>query len=98
MVEIIKLAYHDDSDASTSVEIMVCSSIDAAKEILLKKINKDFEGNWASLKEAASELKDDLEYCDMTGTSFTWLDNGKGETYHIGSVNVREVNTKFQVF
>ena len=100
MVQIIRFTYHDDKDASTSVEVMVCSSIEAAKEIILKEINEGFEGNWKSLKEAAKDLDSELNDCtwDEDGRCFTWMDNGKGESYNIGRVNVREVNTKFQMF
>ena len=100
MVQIIRLTYHDDKDASTSVEVMVCSSLEAAEEIILKEMNEGFQCKWNNLKEVAKDLNSELDCCmwDEDGRCFTWMDNGKGESYNIGRVNVREVNTKFQMF
>jgi len=98
MIQIIRLTYHDDNDGSTSVDIMPCASIMSAKEIILKEINKELEGNWKSLNEAATELVNDLTSCawDEDNKTFHWYDNGKGETYIVGRINERELNTNWQ--
>ena len=80
---------------------MVCSSKDCAKEIILEIINKDFNGKWKNLREAAEELSKDLYECKYSEDKdddyvFLWHDNGNGEKYNIVSINQREVNTKFQ--
>lgn len=100
MIQIIRLRYHDDSNGSTSIDVMVCASKDCAKEIILNEINKGFEESFQSLNGAATELNNDLTSCtwDAEDETFSWYDNGKGETYIIGDVNVNEVNTKFQIF
>ena len=100
MIQIIRLTYHDDSDGSTSIDVMPCASIMSAKEIILIEINKGFEGDWKSLNEAATDLNDDLASCswDEDNKAFSWYDNGKGETYIIGRINERELNTKWQKF
>ena len=99
MIEIIKLVHNDDSSGSTNVEAMVCSSIQSAEEIILEAVNKEFSAKWKSLKDAAFELGDDLTYCiwDKENKSFAWYDNGKGETYIIGDINTKEVDTTFQI-
>lgn len=98
MIQIVRITFNDDKDASTSVDVMVCSSIDAAKEIILGEINKGFDGKWKSLPEAAKELNKDLTNCTWNEDEkdFMWFDNGKGENYMIGRINERAVNTKFQ--
>ena len=98
MVLLVKFAYVDDSDSTIFTDVMICSSKDCAKEIILDIINKDFNGKWKNLREASNELDNDIEGCFFSENenTFTWHDNGKGETYLIGDVNVREVNTKFQ--
>lgn len=98
MIQIVRFSYHDDSDCSTSVEVMPCASIMSAKEVILNEINKGFEGDWKSLGDAAKELNHDLVICiwDEEENTFAWYDNGKGETYIIGRINERELNTKWQ--
>jgi hypothetical protein len=85
MIQIIRLSYHDDKDTSTSVGIKICSSVDNAKKVILSNVCVDFDENWKSLKEAAKELRKCLWHCswDEEEKTFTWLDNGKGETYII---------------
>ena len=98
MIQIIRLTYNDDNVGSTDVDVMVCSSKGCAKEIILNKMNENFNGKWTNLREAANELDNDIEGCFFSENenTFTWHDNGKGETYLIGSINIREVNTTFQ--
>jgi hypothetical protein len=98
MIQIIKITYNDDKDASTSIQVMVCSSILAAQGVILDEINKGFDGKWASLEEAAKALNKELEHCVWfeKDRELTWMDNGKGADYHIARINIREVNTKFQ--
>lgn len=98
MIQIIKETFNDDKDASTGIEVMVCSSILAAQGVILDELNKGFDGNWASLKEAALALNKELEHCVWFENSreFSWMDNGKGVEYIIARINIREVNTKFQ--
>ena len=101
MIQIIKFTYNDDKVGSTDVDVMVCSSKDCAKEIILEIINKDFNGKWKNLREAAEELSKDLYECKYSEDKdddyvFLWHDNGNGEKYNIVSINQREVNTKFQ--
>jgi hypothetical protein len=96
MIQIFKFTNSDDMLSTTHVDVMVCSSKDGAREIILNEINKDFEGNWKNLREAAMELNNDLGDCFFDEDTFTWHDNGKGETYLISRINEKEVNTKFQ--
>ena len=99
MIQIIKISYNDDKDASTSIQVMVCSSIPCAKEVILNELNKEFDGDWKSLKEAALALNKELEHCVWfeDDRELTWMDNGKGADYHIARINTIEgVNTKFQ--
>ena len=98
MIQISKITYHDDNEGSISMSTMVCSSINSAKGVILNELNKGFEGNWASLSDAATELSNDLMDCewDEEKKTFHWGDNGKGETYIIVDINISEVNTKFQ--
>lgn len=100
MIVLVKVTFIDDSDASKAIEIMPCSSINGAKEVLLEHLNKEFEAKWKTLEEAESDLSgfSDLEDCGMSedGLEFHWWDNGKGETFFISRINEREVNTKFQ--
>lgn len=98
MIQIIRLTYHDDKDGSTSIAIMPCASIMSAKEIILKEVNKGFEDDFKSLNEAATELSKDLVCCvwDEESNTFHWYDNGKGETYIVGRINERELNTNWQ--
>jgi hypothetical protein len=98
MIQIIKIVFNDDKDASTGIEVMVCSSIDAAKEVILKELNETFDGHWTSLKEAALALNKELEHCVWfeKERELSWMDNGKGDEYTIARIDIREVNTKFQ--
>ena len=98
MIQIIKFSSNDDCVTSTDVSVMLCSSKDSAKEIILNEINKGFESNWKNLREASTELNNDIGGCFFSEDEdiFTWHDNGKGDTYLIGRINEREVNTKFQ--
>ena len=96
MIQIFKFTNSDDMLSTTHVDVMVCSSKDGAREIILNEINKDFEGNWKNLREAAMELNNDLGGRFFDEDTFTWHDNGKGETYLISRINEKEVNTKFQ--
>ena len=101
MIQIIKLTYNDDSYGTTDVEVMVCSSFDAAKEVILNVLNKDFEGSWKSLDEVAEELSEELTSAswDEEEKAFHWYEDGKGESYIIGRVNERKgVNVEFQNF
>jgi len=98
MVQIIRVHQNDDKDASMNISVMVCSSINAAKEIILNIINMDFDGKWTNLTDAASELNNDLQACEWDEKSFKWFDNGQSDTYTIGRVDVRKVNTQFQDF
>ena len=77
---------------------MPCASIMSAKEIILKEVNKGFEDDFKSLNEAATELSKDLVCCvwDEESKAFHWYDNGKGETYIVGRINERELNTNWQ--
>jgi hypothetical protein len=102
MIQLIKIEYRDDKDASKSIEVMVCSSISAAKEVN-KLCLSDFEEDGEtfgkkSLDEIASILDNEIEECSWNeeNKTFSWFDNGKGETYIIARVNMREVNNKFQ--
>jgi hypothetical protein len=98
MIQIIKVAFNDDKDASTGISVMVCSSIPCAKEVILNELNKGFDGNWASLEEAALALNKELEHCVWfeKERELSWMDNGKGDEYTIARIDIREVNTKFQ--
>lgn len=100
MTQIIKLTYNDDKDGSTSIEVMVCSSVDAAKEIIRAEICNGFDGVWNTLEEASQELSDELTCCvwDEDSKTFHWYDDGKGCTYIIGEVWIMNVNTKWQKF
>jgi hypothetical protein len=96
MIQIVRFSYHDDSDCSTSLAIKICSSIDNAKKVILANVCVDFDGKWKTLKGAARELNRDLEHCywDEEEKTFTWLDNGKGESYIICELDRCE--TKWQ--
>lgn len=98
MIQITAITLNDDKYASRDIDVMVCSSIDSAKEIILDGINKHFDGEWTSLEEAASDLNDELDGCGWIEREkkFYWNDNGNGEEYFINRVNEREVNTKYQ--
>lgn len=98
MIQIVKVTLHDDKDASQSIEIMPCASIMTAKEVILNEINKEFDGSWKSLDEAAKWLDDYEFYCawDEETKMFQWQDNGKGETYIIARINERELNKEFK--
>ena len=101
MVLLVKFTNVDDSDSTIFGEVMVCSSKDCAKEIILEIINKDFDGKWKNLREAEEELSKDLYECKYSEDKdddyvFLWHDNGKGEKYNIVHINEREVNTNFQ--
>ena len=98
MIQIIRLTYNDDNVGSTDVDVMVCSSKGCAKEIILNKMNENFNGKWTNLREAANELDNDIEGCFFSENenTFTWHDNGNGEKYNIVDINQKEVNTKFQ--
>ena len=101
MILLVKFSQVDDSDSTIFADVMVCSSKDCAKEIILDIINKDFDGKWKNLREAAEELSKDLYECKYSEDKdddyvFLWYDNGNGEKYNIVSINQREVNTKFQ--
>ena len=98
MIQVIKFTYHDDASASTSMEIMVCSSIETAQRAILKAINKAFEGEWASLKGAAKALNYELSNCswDEDCSTFVWFDNGKGESYSICKIDENKVDVEFQ--
>lgn len=98
MIQVIKIVFNDDKDASTGIEVMVCSSILAAQGVILDELNKGFDGNWASLEEAALALNKELDHCTWfeKERELTWMDNGKGVEYTIARINIREVNTKFQ--
>ena len=96
MIQIIRLTYHDDKDGSTSLAIKMCGSIDNAKEVILANVNTDFDGEWESLNEAATELSKDLVCCvwDKGSKTFHWYDDGKGETYII--CELERCETKWQ--
>ena len=96
MVQIVRIEQVDDANASMYISVMPCSSIEKAKETILDIINMDFDGNWGSLTDAASELNNDLEHCNWDGNTFRWFDNGQGDAYIIGSVNEKEM--EFQKF
>ena len=98
MIQIIKFIINDDSEASIDTQIMVCSSEQKAKEIILKEINDGFEANWKSLKEAESELSKELDDCQclVDETSFTWFDNAKGESYDIITIDETKIDKEFQ--
>ena len=96
MVQIVRLTYNDDSYGSVDIDIMLCSSKDCAKEIILNEINKGFNEKWKSLDDAANELDKELYKCTFEDDTFSWFDNGKGESYTIGSLNLSEVDTEFQ--
>ena len=98
MIQIIKITYHDDSNASKSIDIRVCTSVENAKEAILYRINKKFDGDWSTLKSAATELNDNLSDCswDEDDKVFSWYDNGKGETYIIGEIE--RTSTLWQYF
>ena len=101
MVLLVKFQHVDDSDSTIFADVMICSSKDCAKEIILDIINKDFNGKWKNLREAADELSEDLYECEYSEDKdddyvFLWSDNGNGEKYNIVSINQKEVNTKFQ--
>lgn len=99
MIQIIRLTYNDDKDASTNIDVMACSSKDCAKEIILNEINDEFDGKWKSLKDAAAELNNDLEHGHWDeDNTFSWFDNGKGETYIVGSVETHDLNRGFTHF
>ena len=101
MILLVKFSQVDDSDSTIFADVMVCSSKDCAKEIILGIINKDFNGKWKNLREAAEELSKDLYECKYSEDKdddyvFLWHDNGNGEKYNIVRINQTEVNTKFQ--
>ena len=98
MVQIIKTTHIDDKDASKTIEIMVCSSKNTAREIVLNEINKGFNGNYQSFVEAVEDLKDELFHVSFGTNEFIWNDNGKGEEYHIVKINTTDgIDTKFQM-
>lgn len=97
MIQIVKLTYNDDNLGSIDAEVMPCASINTAKEIVLNEVNKIFEYNFKSLVEAVKKLSSDIDASwDEESKTFSWADNGKGETYIICKINERELNTKFQ--
>lgn len=98
MIQIVKVTLHDDKDASQSIEIMPCASIMSAKEVILNEINKEFDGSWKSLDEAANALNGNISECGWNEETkmFQWQDNGKGETYIIARINERELNKEFK--
>ena len=98
MIQIVKVTLIDDKDMSQRIEIMPCASIMTAKEVILNEINKGFNGSWKSLDEAAKWLDDYEFYCTWTEETktFQWIDNGKGETYIIADINIRELNKEFK--
>ena len=98
MVQIVRIEQIDDMYASMYVSVMPCSSIEKAKETILGIVNMDFDGNWESLTDAASELNCDIEHCNWDGNTFRWFDNGKGDTYIIANVNEKEMDGEFQNF
>jgi hypothetical protein len=97
MIQIIKITI-DNSAVETGISVMVCSSIDAAKEAILNELNEKFNGKWTSLKEAALALNKQLEHCTWFEDDkvLNWMNNGMGNEYTIARINIREVNTKFQ--
>lgn len=96
MIQIIRLIYHDDNDGSTSLAIKMCGSLENAKKVILANVNTDFDGEWESLNEAATELSKDLVCCvwDKDSKTFHWYDDGEGETYIICELERGE--TKWQ--
>jgi hypothetical protein len=96
MIQIIRLTYHDDKDGSTSLAVKMCGSLENAKKVILTNVNTDFDGEWKSLNEAATELSNDLICCvwDENSKTFHWYDDGKGETYIICELERGE--TKWQ--
>lgn len=98
MIQIVKITLLDDKDLSQRIEIMPCASIMTAKEVILNEVNKGFDGSWKSLDEAAKWLADNDFYCtwDEETKTFQWIDNGKGETYIITDINIRELNKEFK--
>ena len=63
MIQITAITLNDDEYASRDIDVMVCSSINSAKEIILNGINKHFDGEWESLEAAANDLKEELDGC-----------------------------------
>lgn len=98
MIQIVKVTLIDDMDISQRIEIMPCASIMSAKEVILGEINKEFDGSWKSLDEAANELNNDFSHAswDEETKMFQWQDNGKGETFIIARINERELNKEFK--
>lgn len=98
MIQIIKHIINDACEASVDTQVMVCSSEQKAKEIILKDINDGFEASWKSLKEAESELSKELEQCQCSEneTSFVWFDNAKGESYDIVTIDETKIDKEYQ--
>ena len=97
MIQLVAITYNDDTYASKDIDVMVCSSIDTAKETILNNINKKFDGEWDSLESAANELTMDLENAIWIENEkkFAWHDNGKGEEYMIAEIEIMG-NDNFQ--
>ena len=89
---IIRKTYHDDADASISVEGRICTSKDGAKDVILSELNEGFKTNCKSLGELSHLLDEDLEECcskeadEGCPFEFYWYDNGKGEEFNIVEV------------
>lgn len=97
MIQIIKLHYNDDIDASVDAEFMVSSSIDKAKEIVLNTLKSDFsEDSWSSLEEAEKDLGESLYSASWHNNIFTWWDNGQGDTYIIKEFDDKKIDSEFE--
>ena len=89
MVLLVKVTYNDDSDGSTNLDVMVCENAIRAEIRLEKIIQNEFDLNDKSLREIAEELNEEFVHCswDNESKTFSWYDNGKGETFVIADVN-----------
>ena len=99
MVLLVRITECDDKYATRDIEVMVCSSVPCAREIILNEVNKGFEDNFKSLEDAADALSKELYLCNYSDDkkTFVWSDDCKGETYIICRVNqFSGVNTTFQ--
>lgn len=97
MILIIKLHYNDNSYAFINAEVMVSSSVDKAKEIVLNTLKSDFsEESWSSLEEVAKDLGESLYSASWYNDIFTWRDNGQGDTYIIKELDDKKIDSEFE--
>ena len=86
---IIKTSQNDDNEVPVKKEIKVCSSVEAAKQTIIKELQEGFEleEECNTYARIASELANSGIICRVCGNDvidcFWWYDNGKGEQFDI---------------